>query len=77
MVWSNSVALTMLSGQSTIELDALVQDSKIAYLNGSITLSQICARLHALCKIQPECIKSMCKPGRKSVSVAEASCEHS
>jgi hypothetical protein len=65
---------TLGPGQATSELDVLVQDTKIAYLNGSITLSQMCTRVHALCKVQPECISAMCKPGRRGLGVAEVSC---
>jgi len=62
-----------LSGQATSELDMIVQDTKIAYLNGSITLDQFCVRVHALCRVQCECISTMCKPARRGSSVAEAS----
>jgi hypothetical protein len=66
------IYIGFLSGQATSELDMLVQDTKIAYLNGNITLEQMCARVHALCKVQRECISTMCKPARRGSSVAEA-----
>jgi hypothetical protein len=68
------IAVILRPGQATSELDALVQDTKISYLAGSITLAQMCSRVHALCKVQRECISSLCKPGRRGLSVAEASC---
>lgn len=66
------MALTVGPGQATNGIDVLVQDTKICYLSGSITLAQMCARVHALCKVQRECISAMCKPGRRGLSVAEA-----
>jgi hypothetical protein len=66
------MALTIGPGQATNYIDVVVQDTKICYLSGSITLAQMCARVHALCKMQRECISAMCKPGRRGLSVAEA-----
>ncbi len=68
------IVVILRPGQATCELDVLVQDTKISYLAGSITLAQMCSRVHALCKVQRECISSLCKPGRRGLSVAEASC---
>jgi hypothetical protein len=65
--------ICFLSGQASSELDMIVQDTKIAYLNGSITLDQFCVRVHAMCRVQCECISTMCKPARRGSSVAEAS----
>ena len=66
------MALTVGPGQATNDIDVLVQDTKICYLSGSITLAQMCARVHALCKVQRECISAMCvKPGRRGLSVVK------